>query len=68
MSNRRYIITGISRLSGRREQISGPMGRDEAMARLQREVDSRSRQKYPPYTRLRAEHYDAIQLTIPFDL
>ena len=62
----RYIITGINRLTGLRDQLTGPMDEESARARLQRELDSRKRQRYQPYTRLRVEHYDAVQLTLQF--
>lgn len=62
----RYIITGINRLTGLRDQLTGPMDEESARARLQRELDSRKHQRYQPYTRLRVEHYDAVQLTLQF--
>lgn len=66
MKREEYVITAISRLTGDRVEISGPMPHDAAEARLQRELDSRRRQRYPTYTRLRVEKRLPVQLTIKF--
>lgn len=63
----RYVITGISRLSGCREEISGPMERDQAQERLERYKANTKVQRYPTYTRLRVERRLPIQLTIQFN-
>lgn len=67
MKREEFVITAISRLTGDRVEISGPMPHDAAVARLQRELDSRRRQRYPIYTRLRVERRLPVQLTIKFN-
>lgn len=67
MDGRRYIITGVSRLTGSRDQLSAPMGREAAEERLQREVANRKWQRYAAHTRLRVEALEAVQLTIRWD-
>lgn len=42
----KYVITAINALTGNREQISGPMEKEDAQERLQRDIDNRRRQKY----------------------
>lgn len=66
MEQRKYIITAINRLTGKREQISRPMLEEEASQRLQREVANRKFQRYQTHTRLKIESYDAVQLTFNF--
>lgn len=66
MKEQQYVITGISRLTGNRDEISRPMGYDEAVARLQRELESRRKHKHPVYTRLRVEKRLPVQLTFQF--
>lgn len=66
MNQKKFIITGLNRLSGRRDQISRPMTREDAEQRLLRELENRRRQKYAAYTRLKVERLEAVQLTIPF--
>lgn len=66
MKQEQFIITGLNRLSGRRDQISRPMTREDAEQRLLRELENRRRQKYAAYTRLKIERLEAVQLTIPF--
>lgn len=66
MNKPQYVITGISRLTGEREEISRPMDEDEAQVRLDRELENRKRHKYPAYTRLRVERRLPVQLTINF--
>lgn len=66
MNQERYVITGINTLTGEREEISRPMTQDEAEARLERENESRKRQKYAAHTRLRVERRLPVQLTIKF--
>lgn len=61
-----YVITGINTLTGEREEISRPMIQEEAEARLEREKESRKRQKYAAHTRLRVERRLPVQLTIKF--
>lgn len=67
MDERKFIITGINKLTGKREQISGPMVEKEASQRLQREIANRKFQRYQPHTRLKMESYDAVQLTFNFN-
>lgn len=66
MKQQQYIITGISRLTGERDQISRAMSKEEAQERLSRELESRKHQKYAAHTRLRIEPLVAVQLTIQF--
>lgn len=67
MKHEEYVITAISRLTGERVEISGPMSREMAEARLQRELESRRRQRYAAYARLRIEKRLPVQLTFKFD-
>lgn len=64
---REYVITGVSRLTGYREEISRPMTKADAQYRLQREMQSRKYIKYPAHTRLRVEECLPVQLTIKFE-
>lgn len=66
MKQPEYVITGISTLTGDREEISRPMSEDEARARLERELESRRKHKHPAYKRLRVERRLPVQLTINF--
>lgn len=61
-----WVVTGISRLTGYRDEISRPMSEQEARARLERELQNRRHQKFPAYTRLRVEKRLPIQLTLNF--
>ena len=61
-----FVITGINVLSGFREELSGPMTEAAARARLERETESRRRQKFQPYKRLRVERRLPVQLTLNF--
>lgn len=62
-----FVITGINRLTGHREELSRPMSREEAEERLQREVANRKHQRYQPHTKLRVEKRLPVQLTIRFN-
>jgi hypothetical protein len=62
-----FIITGLSSLTGYRDQISRPMPEQMARERLQRELDNRKYQKHPAYKRLKLERYEAVQLTIKWE-
>ena len=66
MEVKKWIITGVNRLTHQREQLSRPMDEQEASERLQREVANRKFQRYQPYTRLRMERLEAVQLTLQF--
>lgn len=63
----KFVITGVSRLTGERVEISRPMMELEAKERLQRELLSRKHIKYPAHTHLRVERMQPIQLPIRFD-
>lgn len=67
MKEFKWVITGINRLTGCREEISRPMTEDEARQRLARELESRRRQKYAAHIRLRVERQLPIQLSIQFN-
>lgn len=62
-----FVITGINRLSGQREELSGPMEHDQAELRLERYKENTKWQRMPTYTRLRIERRLPIQLTIQFN-
>lgn len=66
MKQKEYIITGVNRLTGRREELSRPMGEQEARERLDREKAARYRQRYQTHKNLRVERRHAIQLTLNF--
>lgn len=61
-----YVITGVNRLTGHREELSHGMPKEQAQERLEREQMSRRRQKYLPHVRLRVERRLLEQLTIQF--
>lgn len=61
-----WLVTGISRLTGMRDELTGVMPHDMAVARLERYKLATRTQKYPTYTRLRVERRVAIQLTFSF--
>lgn len=64
---REWTVTGVSRLSGQREELTGGLPtRELAAERMRRYLDNTSRQRYPTYTRLRVEPRLPIQLTIQF--
>lgn len=67
MEAKKWIITGVNRLTHQREQLSRPMDEQEASVRLQREVANRKYQRYQPYIRLKMERLEAVQLTINFN-
>lgn len=64
MNPLQYIITGVNRLTGQRDQISRPMTEEEAQQRLEREQASRKYQRYQPHTKLKIERLEARQLKI----
>lgn len=66
MEAKKWIITGVNRLTHQREQLSRPMDEQEASERLQREVANRKYQRYQPHTRLKMERLEAVQLTLQF--
>lgn len=67
MKEPRYIITGRNELTRQRDQLSRPMGKQEALERLEREVENRKYQRHAAYTRLRIERLESVQLTIQFE-
>lgn len=66
MKKEQFVITAVNRLSGYREEISGPMTRQQADDRLQRELESRRRQRYQPHIKLRVEKRLPVQLQFNF--
>ena len=66
MDDKRFVITAINKLTGERVEISRAMSEDEAQERLVREMQSRRRQRYQPYSRLRVERRLPIQLYLNF--
>lgn len=67
MNEPKFIITGINQLTHRREQLSRPMGEQEASERLQREIANRKYQRHAAHTRLKIERLEVVQLTINFN-
>lgn len=63
----KWVVTAINKLMGRREEISGPMTKEAAQERLQREESSRRYQRYQTHCRLRVERRQPEQLTIKFN-
>lgn len=63
----RFVITAISKLMRGRVEISGPMPEEMARERLNRELDSRKRQKYQVYSKLRVERVQPVQLSLKFE-
>lgn len=66
MKDPEYVITAVNALTGTRDEISGPMDYEAARARLDRELESRRRQRYQPYKNLRVERRLPVQLTLQF--
>ena len=62
-----FLVTGLSRLSGMREELTGVMPLELAQQRMERYKLSTRKQRYPTYTRLRVERRLPIQLTIKFE-
>lgn len=63
----KFVITAISKLMRGRIDISGPMEKEQAEARLQREIENRRRQRYQVYSHLRVEKQQPVQLNIKFE-
>ena len=57
-----WVISGISRLTGERQEISRAMTRDQANSRLEQTKIEWARVKKPAYTRLRVEKRLPTQL------
>lgn len=66
MKQPQYIITGKNVLTGHRDQLSRPMGEQEAQERLEREKQNRRYQHYQTHKLLKIERLEAVQLTIQF--
>lgn len=64
MKEPQYVITGVSRLTGYREEISRPMEEEEAKQRLEWILASIKHHKHPTYTMLRVERRLPVQLSI----
>ena len=62
-----WVITGISRLTGERQEISRAMTRDQANNRLEQTKIEWARVKKSAYTRLRVERRLSTQLYIEFN-
>lgn len=67
MKQEQYVITGVNQLTGYREELSGPMSRDQAELRLEREKANRQYQRYQPHKRLRVEKRLPTQLRLQFE-
>lgn len=61
-----WIVTGLNRLTGQRDQLTGIITHEDAASRMERYQIAAARQKYPTYTRLRLERAVAVQLTFIF--
>lgn len=68
MDQDKWVVTAINRLSRIREEISGPMTREQAEERLQRELMNRKYQRYQTHQRLRVEKRIPVQLTLQFKI
>lgn len=62
-----YYITALSRLTGQRVVISREMSKEEAQETMGRYLASYGRQKYTPYSRLKVERRQPIQLKLELD-
>lgn len=67
MEQRKWVITGINKLTGERMEMTGAMTEEEARARLEREQESRRYQRYQAFKNLRVEKQLPVQLTIKFE-
>lgn len=67
MEERKYIITGVNCLTGYREELSQPMTKEDATARLERENRSRAYLRYKSHKNLRVERVQPIQLSIQWN-
>jgi len=67
MKQEGYVISGVNRLTGYREELSGPMSRDRAERRLEREKTNRKYQRYQTHMRLRVEKRLPTQLALQFE-
>lgn len=65
--NDKWVITGVNRLTKMRDDLSGPMPKEMAEERLQREIENRRYQRYQPYKALRVEKVRPVQLLIKFN-
>lgn len=63
----KFVITAISKLMRGRVEISGPMEREQAEERLQRERENRRHQRYQVYLHLRVERRLPVQLNLRFE-
>lgn len=61
-----WVISGISRLTGERQEISRAMTRDKANSKLEQVKIEWARVKKPAYTRLRVERRLPTQLYLEF--
>ena len=61
-----WYVTGLNRLTGQRDQLTGITTHQDAESRMERYQIAAARQKYPTYTRLRLERAVAVQLTFKF--
>lgn len=66
MKDQEYVVTGVNRLTGYREEITRGMSYEEAQERLEREMQSRRYQRYMPHKCLRVEKRLPVQLTLQF--
>lgn len=62
-----WVISGVSRLTGERQEISRAMTKDQANTMLEQTKIEWKRVKKPAYTRLRVERRLPTQLYIEFN-
>ena len=64
--SRKYVITGINQLTGSRQELGYPTELEEAQERYARLLLNLSKMRQRPYTKIRIEAADAVQLTFQF--
>ena len=67
MEKERFIITGISRLTGSRETVSCEMKKETAVALLEQVKKNRRCGGYHVHIRLRIERVQPVQLSLDFN-
>lgn len=66
MKYRPYVITAVSRLNGRRVEVSRHIPKDKALSMLEI-IRAAEPKRHAAYTRYRVEPVPPKQLLIPFD-
>ena len=63
---RKYVITGINKLTGSRQELGYPTELEEAQERYARLLLNYSKMRSRPYTKIRIEAAESVQLTFQF--